>query len=303
NSISFLEQVPSPDAVPRLVRLLRDPVADVRAKAASALGEMEARDAVPQLIAALRDEAPVVRRASLLALADIRDISCLPALRRLLSDEDPEVRHDARIAILRLPDPPIRQATIAARENDHDKDGSGNESNRRNGDDRCGVDDFDWGFRPATYWPNDRRSSEDALENTTPVPGADTSRSVSDRLPPLKHGEVEIAMIRIRSSIGRILSLRVSRGEDDVIVYRIVDEASSANMILSSSENSGFPLTFRELTRRLLHPGHSTGAPVLRLLAREYGLSSIELSSEFYPQLNLWWRRSITFWRKNYPDR
>ncbi|MEM7306396.1 MAG: HEAT repeat domain-containing protein [Planctomycetota bacterium] len=69
----------SGDAVERLLGLLRDPSAEVRAEAARALGTLGALETLPELIEMLRDETPEVRAAAKSALDRLNSATARPA--------------------------------------------------------------------------------------------------------------------------------------------------------------------------------------------------------------------------------
>jgi HEAT repeat protein len=71
NAVGALAKLESPKAIGTLTRLLADPFARIRVRAALALGEMGARSAVPALIPLLDDESTAVARATYRALQAI----------------------------------------------------------------------------------------------------------------------------------------------------------------------------------------------------------------------------------------
>ncbi|MCZ7684846.1 MAG: HEAT repeat domain-containing protein [Sandaracinaceae bacterium] len=77
------------DAVPDLVRALRDPVVDVRVVAAAALWRLPDPAAVPALLELLRDADPSARQWGALALGVIRDRRATRPLIGLLADPRP----------------------------------------------------------------------------------------------------------------------------------------------------------------------------------------------------------------------
>lgn len=93
------------DAVPDLVRALRDPVVDVRVVAAAALWRLPDPAAVPPLLELLRDQEPAARQWAALALGVIRDRRATRPLITLLRDPEQEVRLDAIRSLGRLRDP------------------------------------------------------------------------------------------------------------------------------------------------------------------------------------------------------
>ena len=105
-----------PRAVQALIRLLlEDPVADVRAAAARALGEMEAGEAVPALGQALtRDSDPDVRATAAWALGEIEDARAADALVTAIGDQSGKVREAAIWALGELEDSRAVPALIKA---------------------------------------------------------------------------------------------------------------------------------------------------------------------------------------------
>ncbi|MCB9591610.1 MAG: HEAT repeat domain-containing protein [Sandaracinaceae bacterium] len=93
------------DAVPDLVRALRDPVVDVRVVAAAALWRLPDPAAVQPLLELLRDQEPAARQWAALALGVIRDRRATRPLITLLRDPERDVRLDAIRSLGRLRDP------------------------------------------------------------------------------------------------------------------------------------------------------------------------------------------------------
>jgi HEAT repeat protein len=92
------------DAVPDLVRALRDPVVDVRVVAAAAIWRLPDPAAVPALLELLRDQDPAARQWSALALGVIRDRRATRPLIRLLQDPQGDVRLDSIRSLGRIRD-------------------------------------------------------------------------------------------------------------------------------------------------------------------------------------------------------
>ena len=82
------------DAVPDLVRALRDPVVDVRVVAAAAIWRLPDPAAVPALIELLGDADASARQWAALALGVIRDTRAVQPLIALLRDPEKAVRLD-----------------------------------------------------------------------------------------------------------------------------------------------------------------------------------------------------------------
>lgn len=88
------------DLVPVLRRLVReDPQWEVRASAGRALGRLAARDAVPDLVRALRDPVVDVRVVAAAAIWRLPDPAAVPALIELLADTDASARQWATLAL------------------------------------------------------------------------------------------------------------------------------------------------------------------------------------------------------------
>ncbi|HEY8431995.1 MAG TPA: HEAT repeat domain-containing protein, partial [Sandaracinaceae bacterium] len=92
------------DAVPDLVRALRDPVVDVRVVAAAAIWRLPDPAAVPALLELLRDRDASARQWAALALGVIRDRRATRPLVELLRDPEPEVHMDAIRSLGRIRD-------------------------------------------------------------------------------------------------------------------------------------------------------------------------------------------------------
>jgi HEAT repeat protein len=101
-------------AVSPLVRALEDPSADVREKAALALGLQSDRSVVPHLLRALTDPDAQVREKAALGLALRRDASVVEPLVAALGDPDGQVREKAAIALGTTADPRARAALEGA---------------------------------------------------------------------------------------------------------------------------------------------------------------------------------------------
>jgi len=98
---------PTPEeAVPFLIKVLKDPDPSQRETAAQALGKIGRKEALPALIEALGDPHPGVRREAAWAVGMIGDDSepARHSLISLLSDPDPGVRETAAWALGRTGD-------------------------------------------------------------------------------------------------------------------------------------------------------------------------------------------------------
>lgn len=98
------------NAVPELVRGLRDPVVDVRIVSAAALWRLPDPAAVPPLLELLRDQEAAARQWAALALGVIRDRRATRPLISLLRDPEESVRMDAIRSLGRLRDPTSLQS-------------------------------------------------------------------------------------------------------------------------------------------------------------------------------------------------
>lgn len=111
------------DAVPDLVRALRDPVVDVRVVAAAAIWRLPDPAAVPALLELLRDREAAARQWAALALGVIRDRRATQPLLTLLRDPEKDVRLDAIRSLGRLRDPgAVEQLEGFVRDGDRDMD-------------------------------------------------------------------------------------------------------------------------------------------------------------------------------------
>ncbi|HIJ58052.1 MAG TPA: hypothetical protein HPP41_00085 [Deltaproteobacteria bacterium] len=87
------------EAMPVLVKALRDEHPEVRRAAATYIGWKDYADAVPALAQCLRDEDARVRKAAVSALANIKDISAVLPLIKVLGDKELEIREKAFEAV------------------------------------------------------------------------------------------------------------------------------------------------------------------------------------------------------------
>lgn len=92
------------DAVPDLVRALRDPVVEVRVVAAAALWRLPDPAAVPALLELLNDRDAAARQWGALALGVTRDRRATQPLIALLGDPERDVRLDAIRSLRRVRD-------------------------------------------------------------------------------------------------------------------------------------------------------------------------------------------------------
>ena len=108
------------EAVPDLVRALRDPQVEVRVVAAAALWRLPDAAAVPALVELLDDQDAAARQWAALALGVVRDHRSTQPLLRLLNDSADNVRLDAIRSLGRIGDPEAL-AGLVAFVNDEDK--------------------------------------------------------------------------------------------------------------------------------------------------------------------------------------
>ena len=99
--------------VPDLLRLVGDPGAAVRYRAAQALGRVGLGDGVPALIAALSDPEPDVRSMAAFGLGLLGDPAAAEPLIAALQDASPMVQARAADALVRLPAPDAAEAIRA----------------------------------------------------------------------------------------------------------------------------------------------------------------------------------------------
>ncbi len=92
------------EAVPDVVRALRDPQVEVRVVAAAALWRLPDPAAVPALLELLRDRDAAARQWAALALGVIRDSRATVPLTQMLTDAEAAVRLDAIRSLGRIAD-------------------------------------------------------------------------------------------------------------------------------------------------------------------------------------------------------
>ena len=97
--------------------------ADTRAYSARALAAIDGATAIPLLLDRVQhDRSPQVRAAALLALEPIQDATAIPVLIAALRDRDPDVRMAAVDIVSRIPIPQAREAILAMRRREHNRD-------------------------------------------------------------------------------------------------------------------------------------------------------------------------------------
>jgi hypothetical protein len=101
------------EAVPDLVRALRDAQVEVRVVAAAALWRLPDPAAVPALLELLTDRDPAARQWGALALGVIHDTRATQPLTRVLGDSESAVRLDTIRSLGRIGDPAALPALVA----------------------------------------------------------------------------------------------------------------------------------------------------------------------------------------------
>ena len=96
--------------------------------------------------------------------------------------------------------------------------------------------------RPDTYW--DDRGQGNLIKGYTRGLAGTFAGVVPEALPSHEDGEVEIVLIKMRSTTGDLMSLRASRC-GDVIAYRMVDEYEMDQVVIPPQSEQ--PLSFGEL--------------------------------------------------------
>ena len=156
---------------------------------------------------------------------------------------------------------------------------------------------IDYNFRPRSYW--------DTLDPWQA--GLVKRRTVF--MPEFAEGEVEIARIEQRTTIGEVISIR-SRKHGERIAYSIVDDFDDPEPYNVAPKTSKKPLTLGELIR-LIDGGRSDEADFApnESLAiyftvgiygqngnLDYSRSLSRVDSVFYPQLNLHYEKVLDRW-------
>jgi HEAT repeat protein len=101
------------EAVPDLVRALRDAQVEVRVVAAAALWRLPDPAAVPALLELLQDRDPAARQWGALALGVIHDTRATRPLTQMLNDSESAVRLDTIRSLGRIGDPTGLDALVA----------------------------------------------------------------------------------------------------------------------------------------------------------------------------------------------
>ena len=125
NAVSVYEYIQDPAAVPILVRVLNDPVPEVRRGAAYSLGHFTESEEIAQteqpLIYALGDSKVEVQAAAAGSLGRIESKKAIPLLAELIQSKDSTLCQAAIYSLARYKDPEAADALIAAlgNENSH----------------------------------------------------------------------------------------------------------------------------------------------------------------------------------------
>ena len=90
-----------PDVAPHVVKLLKDPVVLVRAKAARAAGAFQAKEAIPLIVPLLKEENFDAPYDALIALAELGASEAIPDIVKVL-DRPGQIRGEAAVALGRL---------------------------------------------------------------------------------------------------------------------------------------------------------------------------------------------------------
>ena len=160
------------------------------------------------------------------------------------------------------------------------------------------MDHVDWDARPETYWDGRGLFQGDAgFQRAQPAIPAGL---VGEHLPKLEGGEVEIALITMRSTMGDVISIR-ARQDGEVIRYIVVDEYEDERQgepgYEFEPEQSSEPLTFRELTDLIWSFNQSEFGNLFEAhWSQDLDVNSFDdepndfffLSSEFYSGLQDW---------------
>ena len=157
-------------------------------------------------------------------------------------------------------------------------------------------------WRPDTYWDGggDGNFVEGYTRGIGMAPGASP-----EVLPKMADGEVEIVLIRMRSVLGDLMSLR-ARCEDGRIRYRMVDEYDLSRELVAPQDE--LPLTFGELTHLLWTFRRSDLDEPFFLSGWRDCLDSLDvlgwdgvgafysLTSEFYEGVEGWYESQFEQW-------
>ncbi|WJW75556.1 hypothetical protein QVG61_00245 [Thiohalobacter sp. IOR34] len=208
------------------------------------------------------------------------------------------------------------------------------------------IHDIDLSYRPATYWP-EALTQEQLISRISGKVRQDIAREIlqtegfpgltpflareelpedekqawgrihpdlmgGEYLPPLLDGEVEIAHVSLASTTSDQISIRARR-EDDVIIYRIVNEYEEEGFVYQPLfDRSDEPLTLGELVR-LLDGSEIQGDIFSGGVIRAHWEQCIEFDPDvdaalqfvsahscFYPQLADYYEGVGEEWRKKH---
>ncbi len=123
NAVAVYEYIQDPAAVPILVRMLNDPVPEVRIEAAYALGHFNESEEIAQteepLINALGDSRVEVQAAAAGSLGRIESKKAIPLLAELIQSKNSTLCRTAIYSLERYKDPEAADALIAALGNEN----------------------------------------------------------------------------------------------------------------------------------------------------------------------------------------
>ena len=162
-------------------------------------------------------------------------------------------------------------------------------------------------WRPDTYW--DGRGQGNPFDDCTRGLAAAPVGIVPEALPPHEDGEVEIVLIKMRSTTGDLMSLRVRR-DGDAYVYRMVNEYELDQVVVPVQSTR--PLSFHELTVLLwsFRWDECDGPELVGYWEYKHGegredFDSIRewfvFESEYYEGLNAWHDERFEQWKASKP--
>ena len=101
-SIEYLVSTKNADAVEALLNLISDPAPEIRVAVIDGLAALNARNALPAIVKKLRDANAGVRQSAATAIALVGDSSNVKDLKPLTSDRDANVVAAVEMAIRKL---------------------------------------------------------------------------------------------------------------------------------------------------------------------------------------------------------
>jgi hypothetical protein len=128
-------------------------------------------------------------------------------------------------------------------------------------------------------------------------------------LPDLRHGEVEIARIFYLNTVHQEVTVVLARVSGDRIWYRVVDEYSGRHEV--TPQSSRRPLTLEQVVY-LIDTAGAAGDREGGLVERFWEFwgddkddaedlrGSIEVTSEFYPELRRWYEEAFETWLREH---